>query len=150
MSYEGFTQALCTNGHYQECDCHDDPADPCPECGAAIVWRNEVDVTNGSWDDDGNRIDGYIEMRVANTPVMCTCDKCGRVHTTGAVRYVIPEYFSHKQRLLSLTCELAKLWDKDREGSDLDGILISGMIAQTIDELVDCAMLIDKKSKRGR
>ena len=97
MSYEGFTQALCVNGHYQECDCHDDPADPCPECGAAIVWRNEVDVTNGSWDDDGNRIDGYVEMRQVEKPNVCVCEACGHSHIIEPAKYIIPR--EHPRRM---------------------------------------------------
>ena len=90
MSYEGFTQALCANGHYQECDCHDNPVDPCPECGAEIVWRNEVDVTNGSWDEHNNRIDGYVELFPAEETKTCTCDKCGHSHPIETQRYIVP------------------------------------------------------------
>lgn len=62
MSYEGTVQVLCANGHYSECD-HwgwaedrlDGKAAVCCHCGAAIVWENEVDDTNGF-------SDGYVSL----------------------------------------------------------------------------------------
>jgi len=78
MSYEGFIQVLCKNGHYHGIDCYelpifsteegqdwypDQPVWTCPICGSNAFWTNNVDVTNGSFDEDGNRIDGYVEIQ---------------------------------------------------------------------------------------
>jgi hypothetical protein len=45
MSYEGYTQKLCANGHLREANCYDDFAETCG-CGAPFVWSHEVDETN--------------------------------------------------------------------------------------------------------
>lgn len=58
MSYEGYVQKICGNGHYFRVDAYDDcsgpwadgekpGADNCPVCGKEAVWRNSVDETNG-------------------------------------------------------------------------------------------------------
>ena len=49
MSYEGYVQVLCANGHYHSFDENYDSDETveCPDCGANIVWRNRVDDTNG-------------------------------------------------------------------------------------------------------
>lgn len=52
MSYEGYIQRLCKNGHYREIDCYFDDDAPCPECNAEIAWQHNVDTTN----DAGNPI----------------------------------------------------------------------------------------------
>ena len=52
MSYEGFTEFLCTGGHYSGKDCYDDDPFKCPRCGEPIMYRHAVDVTNGAVDDD--------------------------------------------------------------------------------------------------
>lgn len=72
MSFEGYYQILCRNGHECGCDCYDQPVfevrekssgsqeyDPwfdfeesvwkCPVCGELAAWWNLVDVTNGSY-----------------------------------------------------------------------------------------------------
>lgn len=48
MSYEGYVQVICKNGHLDHCpdDCLYDEDEPCEYCGAEIVWRNHVDDTN--------------------------------------------------------------------------------------------------------
>ena len=76
MSYEGYHQVLCRNGHYVEIDCYEEPLfceQPrfdldckiwtCPICGEKAYWSNSVDVTNESFDKDGNRIDDFVELR---------------------------------------------------------------------------------------
>lgn len=63
MSYEGYEQCLCATGHLFEFDCYQAPdlnKFRCNHCGQAIVWANNVDETNGSYDKHGNRIDGRV------------------------------------------------------------------------------------------
>ena len=56
MSYEGYTEYLCENGHHWQVDAHaenDDTA--CPRCKRPAVWSHNVDETNGiEFDEEGN------------------------------------------------------------------------------------------------
>jgi hypothetical protein len=50
MSYEGYIQQVCPNGHYLEVDCYAadlDDEKSCPHCGEEWAWENSVDTTNG-------------------------------------------------------------------------------------------------------
>ena len=105
MSWEGYTQRLCKNGHLLSSTDYIDEAEPCLVCGAGQVWWNQVDLTNGSYDDDGNRIDGGVELEETDESKLerCKCNKCGNVHRpnlsgygVSAARYKIPEKGGHK------------------------------------------------------
>jgi hypothetical protein len=72
MSFEGFYQKLCKKGHYFEEDVYSIESKVCPVCDSEIVFTNMVDITNGSYDEDENRIDGYMDFEIA------TENKCGR------------------------------------------------------------------------
>lgn len=71
MSYEGFTQRICETGHYLTLDCNEwgDDHDTCPYCNKPWAWTNMVNTTNGSFDDDDKRIDGYVELTVISPTV---------------------------------------------------------------------------------
>lgn len=62
MSYEGYDQYVCLNGHYEARDCHT-PLRKCPECGERFVWENAVDQTNG----DGWKEHSDIELALKAT-----------------------------------------------------------------------------------
>ena len=62
MSFEGFYQKLCKKGHYFEEDVYSIESKVCPVCDSEIVFTNMVDITNGSYDENENRIDGYIDF----------------------------------------------------------------------------------------
>ena len=91
MSFEGYYQVICKNGHYNLVDCFQYPRFEeknketvfegelykCPLCEALAAWYNLVNTTNGSYCDcnpeylddvegceycDHGRIDGYIEL----------------------------------------------------------------------------------------
>jgi hypothetical protein len=47
MSYEGYSQNLCTSGHLLEVDCYDDVPEKCEYCDCAFVFSHDVDNTNG-------------------------------------------------------------------------------------------------------
>ena len=89
MSYEGYTQYICGNGHYchlfspQACLLSSNAC--CPDCESEYVWENSVDLTNGSYDIDGNRMDGYIELEIVNQE---KCEHCDSILSTV---YKIPE-----------------------------------------------------------
>lgn len=60
----------------------------CPKCGYPAVWENRVDITNGSYDDDEERIDGFIELEVKSER-SGVCSECGRKHIC-EVTYRVP------------------------------------------------------------
>lgn len=47
MSYEGYEELLCGNGHYFAHDCYGDAPETCPRCGAPWAYSHGVDQTNG-------------------------------------------------------------------------------------------------------
>lgn len=89
MSYEGYSQFLCVRGHYWTEDCNS--VDPrleenfCPKCISPAVWENMVNITNGSYDEDGKQIDGYVELEPL---AVDTCDKC---YSVLEQRFKIPQ-----------------------------------------------------------
>ena len=94
MSYEGFSQYLCKEGHYWTADAYegyfdDDYSPTCPKCGLKAVWENGVDITNGSFDKDEDgkevRIDGYVELEEKTRK---ECDKC---HSLLELTFEIPK-----------------------------------------------------------
>lgn len=46
MSFEGYYQNICANGHYTVRDVYEDSDRLCSECGAGFVRENLVDNTN--------------------------------------------------------------------------------------------------------
>jgi hypothetical protein len=91
MSFEGFDQYLCAKGHSWEKDAYDYGDVVCPVCDGNAVWWNQVDETNGSFDDDGNRrIDGYVELEANKSAVYCTCATCGNAHVAEVATYKLP------------------------------------------------------------
>ena len=70
MSYEGYTQLMCTKGHLDSRDHLDDSPLVC-ECGEPFVWRNEVDETNGD-----NLVDVATPKKIVEA-VYDTCTHCG-------------------------------------------------------------------------
>jgi len=90
MSFEGYYQNLCSNGHYWTEDVYGENYETCPRCGKETVWSNLVDVTNGSYEegcewDEEHRIDGFVTLEILSEEV-CPC--CGHVKE---LRYKIPE-----------------------------------------------------------
>jgi len=94
MSFEGYYQILCENGHHRSEDVYMMPDEDkwrCDICGAKLVWTNTVDLTNGTWGPNEERIDGYIELEVKDPERMCVCEKCGNEHVSEAATYHIPD-----------------------------------------------------------
>jgi len=93
MSYEGYSQFICKNGHYWTEDCYSEAEiikdNKCPICKQSAVWRNMVDVTNGSFDDEtGERIDGYVELKI-KSETSGVCSVCGKKHVCETI-YEVP------------------------------------------------------------
>jgi hypothetical protein len=86
MSYEGYEQHLCENGHYYTRDAdysYGEPS-PCPYCNAKCAWINCVDQTNGP-------SQGLIDMKnlLVTPEVVETCN-LGHKHITKQAIYRIP------------------------------------------------------------
>lgn len=47
MSFEGYYEYLCSEGHYFCFDAYDEEPDNCPYCESHITVRHLVDETNG-------------------------------------------------------------------------------------------------------
>lgn len=87
MSFAGFYQVLCENGHLECFDAFAYYGDgKCRYCGAPHIWENLVDETNGSH-YQGERIDGFVELEVSEEAPRCEC--CGQ--KTGKEVYKVPE-----------------------------------------------------------
>jgi len=81
VSFEGYYQALCENGH----DCSSDVYEfveqgPCHVCGGKIVWRNLVDQTNDSGEEDIVPLEPktYKTIEVVDTYWIPKCNARGR------------------------------------------------------------------------
>lgn len=84
MSYEGYEQYLCADGHYWTGDCWsawDAEKPSCPYCKKPATFSNSVDQTNGP--DVGRAV--IEEVSPAKT---CQC-KCGNRHETEPARYKV-------------------------------------------------------------
>lgn len=120
MSFEGYYQILCEQGHFSGCDCYDNPVfgrttmpqweenfEECIiwkcHCGANAAWWNLVNTTNGSYCDchngcefcDEGRIDGYVELEILEEVKKETCLCCGHEKIIAGARHKIPEGKGH-------------------------------------------------------
>ena len=84
MSFEGYYQVLCENGHLHFVDVYDFPDTWICSCGKKAAWKNMVDQTN-------NEDEGAINLEVEQEAVICICEKCKVEHIAKEVRYKIPE-----------------------------------------------------------
>jgi len=75
MSYEGFIQQICENGHFSGRDCCDSN-ETCRICSGKIVWENEVDQTN--WEDVGYIQREDMNKFIIQKAVIETCSHCGQ------------------------------------------------------------------------
>ena len=53
--------------------------------------RSNVNLTNGSFDEKGIRIDGYKELKVKTPAKFCTCKECGNQHIIEQEIYELPK-----------------------------------------------------------
>jgi len=70
MSFEGYYQTLCENGHYDIEDCYmfsEGKSFECSKCGSGIAWYNLVDTTNG---DES----GYVKLEMVSQKKCEHCD----------------------------------------------------------------------------
>ena len=86
MSYEGYVQNICANGHYYEHDAFDEEK-KCG-CGAVSTWSNDVSETNCD-------SCGEIPFEVLREHCLLTSEqlsKCnlGYIHVTTEATYRLP------------------------------------------------------------
>lgn len=109
MSYEGYFQVLCENGHYHTYDaydfCFDESSWKCPDCKTGIAWRKGVDQTNNcvgaenclaAISEEEKKICeghgcGYVELEVDKEEVTEKCPTCDHVKIVEPTRYKLPK-----------------------------------------------------------
>ena len=85
MSYEGYVEELCANGHLRTRDVYQESL-ACP-CHAPIVFEHHVNETNGTMLDDPGTLPYPFE--VEKKAEFVTCD-LGHKHYTSERTYKIP------------------------------------------------------------
>jgi len=90
MSYEGYVQRICENGHRYDTDAMSDTHmgdGLCPFCGAASAFENHVDETN--CDSIGFVTIEDWERFIIEPEETQTCD-LGHIHITKDAVYRVP------------------------------------------------------------
>ena len=89
MSFEGYYQVICQNGHYYETPYDygfgEDDHLKCHICGADEAWHSIVDVTNGLDENSG-----VVEVTILEPEQRCVCPLCERDHIAREAIYQIP------------------------------------------------------------
>jgi hypothetical protein len=80
MSYYGFWEWLCDNGHYLAHDCMDTKPSVCPHCSAPMRWSHSVDETNGY--DESNEGTSCAGKRLIGTEDAWHLDHHGNRYAT--------------------------------------------------------------------
>lgn len=111
MSYEGYEQVICKNGHYFERDCYDHDA-LCPHCFAEAGWENSVDQTNGP-DQGAIPMDALAQFLLEPKKTE-TCAHCGNTKVISQAKYRVPTrketdplrvYVNEDENLFLLDCD---------------------------------------------
>ncbi len=87
MSFEGYRQLLCKNGHLNTQDVYYG-GNTCYVCGEKFVWRKTVDQTNGTDENDPNTYPA--ELEIEKDSVSETCSHCGHTKVIEERTYKIP------------------------------------------------------------
>lgn len=90
MSYEGYEQCICSNGHYFERDCFDHNG-VCPVCLAKSTWWNGVDQTNGP-DQGAVPMEVLKEKFLLSEEQINTCDHCHASKVIANAIFRIPTF----------------------------------------------------------
>jgi len=94
MSYEGFEQHVCKNGHrYDIPVMYYGDSDNCHVCGAESAWFNGVDDTNG---ESYGKVpdDVWIQQFILTEEEWGTCNM-GHRHMAKAATFRIPSVHEH-------------------------------------------------------
>lgn len=95
MSYEGYDQLLCENGHYSTEHPYHYGIQYCAICGAQIVWQFCVDQTNGCEHDEEEHRDDCCGIPLSEFPIRepeqsHDCSECGTHIVKRAATYHPP------------------------------------------------------------
>ncbi len=111
MSFAGFYQIICEQGHQRNEDCYDfNECNWTCDCGATVAWWNLCDETNGCYchGDSGNencpgceycqegRIDGYVELERDEEDEYEICLCCHHRRLVKEGTFKIPEGVGHR------------------------------------------------------
>lgn len=120
MSFEGYYQILCVNGHLDGEDVYsfDEKTWRCRHCRASAQWINKVNTTNGSWDFDAEtgeqiRIDNHVELEKCRPAEFC--DKCHQ--EIAPCTYYIPTDQGHSVSISETEID-GEFEDNEFEGED--------------------------------
>jgi hypothetical protein len=88
VSYEGYEQDICINGHFFVKDAYDSSR-KCPTCDAEVAFSNSVDDTNcDSW---GLIPSEKFQELIIKKAVVETCSHCGHTKQLENPLYKIPD-----------------------------------------------------------
>jgi hypothetical protein len=87
MSFEGFYQLICEEGHRTGCDCYE-LCLACHICGKAVIFQNLVDQTNGN--EVGYITEEGFKTLIKKEAVTETCSHCGHTKQEEPELYRIP------------------------------------------------------------
>lgn len=94
MSYEGFSQNICNNGHRYNLPVHaDNDTCPHPNCHEGSAFSNPVDETNG---ESVGQIPNHIWERFKIQEEVTQVCSLGHKHVTSPARYRIPNETEHR------------------------------------------------------
>ena len=94
MSFEGYYEKLCEDGHLTTFDVYYYfKPDKC-RCGKEFVWWHIVDVTNGMDEETGEGMPTDFEILSEEKVETCNC--CNHTNVIEEVRYKIPDAVGHK------------------------------------------------------
>lgn len=114
MSYEGYTQNICDNGHLFDSSegyfgDYSDNNNHCPDCKATTAWSNSVDQTNG--DEVGIIPVEQFQKLLISKAVVQTCN-LGHPHQISPAIYRLPkegELIRHYRNGLTVSARLIPL-----------------------------------------
>lgn len=107
MSYEGYDQVICEDGHLSTVDCWDDDS-ACFICGGKRVWRNGVDDTNC---DEMGIIHDFSSL-VITPEELQTCN-LGHPHVVKHAKYRVPTEKEAEKLRCYKDCNNRHLYDDD-------------------------------------
>lgn len=117
MSYEGYDQCICANGHYwtEDLTYLEDDEMKCPFCEAKIAWFNSVDCTNGDNPRTGQGY-GYIEPVIETPEEVAICKECGHKKVLAPAKYKVFTQVE-TERLKCLEAELNEKFFEENPGA---------------------------------
>lgn len=93
MSYEGYVERLCVDGHLFTYDVYEGLPENCPTCQKEWAFSHSVDQTNGiEYDDDGKEYPNTVNypFEVAGYDEHWHVDHHGNKYATKSPRYKVP------------------------------------------------------------